>query len=231
MSSIIKSANVSGQTDVHTLAGHASAAQIIPIGKHDEERDNLLRRIAWLEEQLRQRSVETDNLRAEVTRARDDGREQGYEIGLAAAQDRQSERLRLLEKSMMQAQTAAVECLTSLSRLSTLLAQDCVDIILGDASDRTEFISSIIETQLAKIDRAMLISIDVSRLDFPNDQLIAALVEKRRLSSVSVKAADDMPSGSCVINLRLGRIAVGINQQWPALKAVLDEMSLPEMTR
>jgi len=226
MSGVIKQGNISGQSGVHPVV--PSGAPVIPIGKHDEERDSLLRRIARLEEELRQRDAEAGDLRSAAAQAREDGVEQGYESGLVAAQDRQSERLALLEKSMIKAQANLAESLTSLSRLSALLAQDCVDIILGNAGDRADFIARIVGSQVAKIDHSMLVSVRVSRLDFPDDGEIAALMEQAGLSSVSVTAGDEMPSGSCVMTLRLGRISVGIDQQWPALRNLLDDMALPE---
>ncbi|HJT42308.1 MAG TPA: hypothetical protein VJ750_02290 [Rhizomicrobium sp.] len=228
MSSVIKQGNFSGQSGVNMVMAHPSATPIIPIGKHDEERDALLRRIAKLEEEIRQREAAAGELRAAVTQAREDGMEEGYEAGLAAAQDRQSERLALLEKSMIQAQANLAGSLASFSRLSALLAQDCVDIVLGNASDRVDIIRRIIEAQAAKIDRSMLVAIRVSRLDFPEDHKIESLREETGLTSINVTAADDMPSGSCLMTLRLGSISVGIDQQWPALRRLLDELALPE---
>jgi flagellar biosynthesis/type III secretory pathway protein FliH len=225
---IIKSANSSGLSAVHALADPPSVAPIIPLGKHDEERDALLRRIARMEEELRQHEAEAQDLRVAAVTAREQGVEQGYESGLIAAEDRQAERLSLLENAMMRAQANLAESLTSLSRLSALLAQDCVDIILGDAGDRAGFIERIIDVQVARIDRAMLAAIHLSRMDFPDDADLAALTARFGSAAIAVTAGADLPSGACVMTLRLGRLSVGIDQQWPVLKTLLDEMALPE---
>jgi flagellar biosynthesis/type III secretory pathway protein FliH len=228
MSSIIKSADLSGLSTVQSLGEPLSVAPVISLGKHDEKRDAILRRVARLEEELRQRDAEVRDLRAAVAQAQEEGAEQGYESGLVAAQDRQTERLALLEKSMMRAQASLAEGLTSLSRLSALLAQDCVDIVLGNAGDRAELIERIIVSQMAKIDRAMLVDIRLSRLDFPDQADLASLADRLGAQSFSIVAGDDLPSGGCVMTLRLGRLSVGIDQQWPALRNLLDEMALPE---
>jgi flagellar biosynthesis/type III secretory pathway protein FliH len=229
MSGIIKSANLAGLSGLRPLAEPHPAASVIPIGKHDEEREALLRRIARLEDDLRRRELEIDELRACADKAREEGQEQGYESGLIAAQDRQAERLGLLEKSMQKVEAGLKAGLTSLSRLSALLAQDCVEIILGNRGDRAEFMGRIIDAQLAKIDRAMVCDIRLSRLDFPDDDSLALLVQ--RFGAFHLTAQEELPSGACIMTLRLGRISVGIEQQWPVLKDLLGELALPERLR
>src|SRR5215469_11916268 len=102
VSGVIKSANLPGLSAVRSLAEPLPAASIIPISKHDEERDALLRRITRLEEELRRREQEVTAFGARIEEAREEGMGQGYESGLIAAQDRQIERLALLEQSMQE---------------------------------------------------------------------------------------------------------------------------------
>lgn len=226
MSNIIKSANAVGIATLHALG--ALAATSAAVSAEDEQRQAMLQRIARLEADLRQREAEAADLRAEIERAREDGREQGYESGLAAAEDRQAERLQLLEHAMLRAQATLGENLQSVMRLAPLLAQDCVDIILGDAADRADLIARIAERHLAQLDRAMLVGIRLSRLDFPDDAALAALSARLGQDSALLSAAEDVPSGGCTMVMQLGRIHVGIDQQWPVLREILEEMSLPE---
>jgi flagellar biosynthesis/type III secretory pathway protein FliH len=228
MSGVIKSANHAGLSTVRGLGEAHPASSIIPIGKHDEERDTLLRRIARLEEDLRRRELEAEELRASIEQAREEGIGQGYESGLIAAEDRQAERLELLKKSMVKAQASLTDSLGSLSRLSALLAQDCAEILLGKADDRAEFIARIIETQIAKIDRGMVCEIGLSRLDFPDDQALGTLVERLGSPSIQCLAREDLPSGACIMALKLGRMSVGIDQQWPMLRDLLRQLAQPE---
>lgn len=227
MSGIIKSANMEPAT-VLSLTGQLSSAPVVAIATYDKERNDLLQRIAKLEQKLLMQDSEIGELRVNVIHAREEGVEQGYESGLAAAHDRQSERLALLEEAIQRAQSDLVKSLSALSRLSALLARDCVEIILGNAADRIDFIGRIIESQVARVDRAMLIDVRVSRLDFPDEGEVAGLIRRTGLATFNVLAADDMPSGSCTIALRLGSISVGIDQQWSVLRNLLGEMALPE---
>jgi len=167
-------------------------------------------------------------LRAEIDRAREDEREEGYEAGLAAAEDRQSERLQLLESAMTRAHATLEENMQSLIRLAPLLAQDCLDLILGDASDHAERIARIAEKQLAGLERSMLVGIRLSRLDFPDDAALSALSGRLGLAPLQLGADEDIPPGGCTMVMQLGRIHVGLDQQWPVLRGLLDEMALPE---
>jgi flagellar biosynthesis/type III secretory pathway protein FliH len=45
---------------------------------------------------------------------------------------------------------------------------------------------------------------------------------------VEVSASNEIGSGGCRINLRLGRLSVGVDQQWPVLRNLLGEMAQPE---
>lgn len=229
MSNIIKSANATGIATLHALGAPITVP--VTADAEDEERRSMVHRIAWLESDLRRCGEEVVELRSEIERAREEGREQGYESGLVAAEDRQAERLALLESAMQRAHASLVESMQSVVRLAPLLAQDCVDIILGDTANRADHVAGIVEKQLALLDRAMLVGIRVSRLDFPDDAALAALSARVAPDAVHLVAAEEIPAGGCTMVMRLGCIQVGIDQQWPVLRALLGEMSLPEIPR
>jgi flagellar biosynthesis/type III secretory pathway protein FliH len=226
MSRIIKSGDATAVSPVASMmeAPDMAAAPT----RRDEELQALLARIAQLEAELRRREAIAGDLEAAAERAREDGREQGYECGLIAAQDRQSERLALLESAMNRAHAALGENAQALGRLAPLLAQECVEILLGNASDRAGIVAEIARKQLARVDRAMLVDVRVSRLDFPDDEALAMLAGRLGLTAMTVNAGDDIASGGCTMVMRLGRIEVGIDQQWPVLRDLLGEISAPE---
>lgn len=231
MSAIIKSGNITDLSTVRPIGALRSIAPTAAISRHDEELDRLRRRIAELDGGLRQRDEAIGVLRTDVDRAfkegKTEGHAEGHKAGLAEAEDRQSERLSLLENAMQRAHAELADGLSSLERLSALLAQECLDKILGSPDDRVELLRLIIGTQIDKIDKAMLVDIELSRQDFPDDNALAALKEKIDASAFTLTVSADMPSGGCVMRLRLGRTDVGINQQWGVLRNLLTEMALP----
>ena len=228
MSAIIKSGNLADLVGVRPFAAPLPAPALAATSRQDEERERLRRTVTALEGELRQRDIAIEVLQADVKQAFEDGTAKGREAGLAEAHDRQSDRLAQLEAAAQKAADEIAAKLVGLERLAALLARDCVAKILGDADDRAEFIARIIGVQTAKIDQAMLLGIDVARADFPDDAALAALAERLRPLSVALNASEALRTGGCVMTLRLGRMVVGLDQQWPALSDVLDEMATPE---
>jgi flagellar biosynthesis/type III secretory pathway protein FliH len=225
--SVIKSGNLAGLSSVRPIASQAQAA-VVALQRQDEERERLHRRIAGLESELRERDVAIDVLRKDVERAFEEGTAKGHAAGLADAEDKQNDRLGRLEASARKAQEGVAAGLVSLERLAALLARECVDKVLGNAQDRADLIGYIIAVQLAKIDKSMLLAVEVSREDFADDEALAALAQRLAPLTVVIEANGEMASGACAMRLRLGRLSVGIDQQWGALKELLTQMAEPE---
>lgn len=227
MSAIIKSGNLAELSAVRSLSPVTALATAV-VSRHDEERDRLRRRIDSLETELGQRDSVIANLKAEAKRAFDEGRAQGHEDGVAQADDRQAERISLLEGALRQARSELAGGIDALERLAVLLARDCLDMILGDGAHRAELLRKIVAAQIAKIEKSALLAVEVSGEDFKNEKALAAVAKHGGLPPALVIASRDIPSGGCLMRLRLGRIEVGINQQWGALRDLLAEMALPE---
>ncbi len=224
MSGIIKSGNLADLTAVRAFA---AAPPLPEPPRLDEERERLRRRVAALEGELRQRDTKLEELRAEVKRAYEAGTAEGHAAGLADARDRQAERLALLEESLHAARAKLSAGVESLQRLAPLLARECLDRMLGGSKDRAALLGRMIETQIGKIDKAMLLGIEVSRADFADDGALAALSARIGQPAVTLKAGAGMPSGGCVMTLKLGQVSVGLDQQWGVLRDLLTQMALP----
>src|ERR1700710_411557 len=225
MSRIIKSDAAQILSSVRPIGARAPA--IMP-SHADEDRERLRQVVATLEGQLRERDDAIEVLRKDVPRAFDDGMAQGRDGGLAEAQDCQAERLAVLETAARDAKAEVAAHLGSLERLSALLARDCVGKGLGDSAEHADLIARIVAAQIARIDKAMLLGIEVSRSDFPEDAALAGLALRLGFAPSAITARGDLPAGGCIMVLRLGRMNIGIDQQWGALAALLDDMALPE---
>ena len=222
MSGLIKSGQVLELASVRPLSAVHTITPVVT--KSDEERERLRHRVATLEGEMVAQNATIDALKADVVRAFDAGKRKGREEGLAEAKDRADERLALLRQALQNATATLAERLAGLERLAPLLALECLDKILGDSAQRRALVAMIIQAQLKLIDRAMLLRIEVSRSDFPQTDLLARL-QSDGLAAVEVKADPALPSGSCVLTLRLGRMEVGLNQQWGVLRDLLRDMA------
>jgi len=228
MSGIIKSGNFADLSVVRPLSALPVATLAVSKSREDEDREQLRRHIAALEAGVRERDEAIRALQSDVERAFKQGKEEGRSAGFAQAEDRQAERLSLLEAGIRAAQAKLSENMTSLDRLSVLLAQDCLDILLGSGADRADVVRRIIAAQVGQIDKSMLLEIEVSREDFPDGESLVALARKVGLPTTMLAAGHGLASGDCMINLCLGRMNVGLRQQWGVLKDLLTQMALPE---
>jgi flagellar biosynthesis/type III secretory pathway protein FliH len=212
---------------VRPLAAPSAAGRVAVFSKQDEERERLAHRIAVLEEDLRQREGAAEMLREEAERQFRQGQENGRAEALAEIQNHQSEHLRLLEDSITHARAGVSETLASCERLAAALARDCLDKMLSDTVDRAGLVEQIIAAQIGKIDKTMILAVEVSEQDFPVDE-IAAMTARLGLPNYSVQTRTDLPPGGCEMALRLGRVNIGLHQQWGVLRGALDGMAMPE---
>lgn len=225
MNSIIKSGTLGDQTAIRPLAALA-ASQAEPVLSHQEQELIALRqRVAALEQDLRERDRKIESLHADVNRAYEDGKLAGHSAGLLEAEEKQAERLSLLEDAIDQAQTKISESLASMERLSATLARECLEIILGDAESRADIVRSIVSIQIAKLDKAMILGVDLSREDFPDAGALKEISESVGLPRAMLMARADLPSGACIFSLKLGRMDASVDQQWSVLLELLDEIA------
>lgn len=228
MSSIIKSGSV---TELAAVRPFSLPLQPVPppvaVVRKNEEEERLRARIAFLEDEIRQRDASIVMLRSDVERSRQAGMEEGRKLGLGEAEDRQAARYGLLEKTVQNVRNELSGRMLSLDRLSMLLAEETLDIIFDDRTMRADLLRRILEVQIAKIDKSMLVEIEVSPEDFPDKDALAAISEALGLRSVNVRANPELASGGCTMNLRLGKMEVGLDQQWGTLRELLGDMALP----
>lgn len=195
---------------------------------YDEEVGRLRQQIASLEGQLRERDSDIKRLERDIQRSLEKGLERGREQGRNEAEDRQDERLAALETSLGRAEIHVRETLSAIGRLAPALAVDCLDILFGEAGSRASQIEQMIRHQVAMIDKALLLRIELSAEDFSGGASLDALARRLALPVTDFDIRDDFASGKCAIALRLGRMEIGIDQQWGSLRDLLNEMALPD---
>jgi flagellar biosynthesis/type III secretory pathway protein FliH len=214
-----------------TLIKSSSGAVVRPLGAAlrppvsplEEECERLRQRIAALEGELGRRDATIAELHAEIPRTEEKAKAEGRALGFNDAQDRQEERVALLDAGIRQAQTRLNENMSSLERLAALLARECLDTVLGDAKHRASSVRKIIASQVAKIEKSSVLAIELSKADFPDDEALAALAQELRPATLG--ASEAMAPGGCRMTLRLGTIEVGLDRQWTSLRAVLDSIA------
>jgi flagellar biosynthesis/type III secretory pathway protein FliH len=228
MSALIKSGNSADFSTVRALA--ALRAETPIVSAIDEERDRVGRQLTALQAEIQTRDSEITLLHAEIEQAHKRGLEEGRERGRSEAEDRQASRVALLERSLGLAQESVADGIKALEQLAVLLARDCLDIILGNADYRSELVTEIVRTQAVRVERAMLVDVKVSREDFSDQESLNAIAERAGVTTSVLSTKTDMPSGDCLITLRLGSIDVGLGRQWGVLRETLDQIAAEDGT-
>jgi type III secretion protein L len=144
----------------------------------------------------------------------------GEAQGQASVKQRQAERLAVLKEAAERALTRFGEEMTSLERLAALLSQTCLDRMLLNDAERSRIVADLLRAQLAGLEAGATVRIQVSTEDFSSPEALAGLAP----ASCEIIAAPSLEPGDCTIQLRLGTLEIGVNQQWGSLRAVLEEM-------
>ena len=191
----------------------------------------LRERIGNLEQELRERCQLVDTLSTARAEAYREGEEAGRQAGLEEAEDRQNERLALLETALSQACGDVAVRLGAIERLAPLIARECLDKMFGESGDRAQIVEDLVRAQMARIDASALLCVEVARVDFGDEAALARLAAQFGSPSPRVEARDDLASGACTMTMRLGRIELGLDQQWRDLSGLLDDMAAPGVAR
>lgn len=222
MSALIKSANAAELSNVRPLASGPALLSIA-----EQERERLRSRIASLEEESRKREAAVVELRSQVKQAFEDGKVEGRKLGGAEADKRESERLSALQAAAKQAQAELRNGLSSMERLAALLARDCLDVMLGEPRYRAKMLAKLLTTQVAKLEKALVLDVRFSTEDFPDADMLSGVATQSGLPAETIRASAELTSGACEMTLRLGRMEIGLDQQWSSLRGLLEEMAQP----
>jgi len=206
-----------------TLLGIRPITPAVASTPRDDRGTRLNRELDRLRAALQEKESLTETFGAARDQARQDGFDEGYLAGLAAAEDGRREREALLEKGIEAALADKQAMLANGERLGALLARECLTRLFGDAGDRAGLVLGLIDRQLARIDAAAILTVSVSDRDFDPPSL--ARLAARFGEGTAVRAVPDLPSGSCKFGLALGEVDLGLDQQWGVLGALLEEFA------
>lgn len=159
--------------------------------------------------------------------ALDAAREDGFQDGLAQESRNDEEALALLSKAVDDAVAKVDEKLAGTERLAALMARECLDRIFGDDESRTHLLHEIIAQQLRQLEQGSVIAVSLCSEDFPELDSLAVL-EPIAGQTVRFTHRAELKRGEIAIDLTLGSLSVGLDQQWGRLRAALTELAEDE---
>lgn len=225
MMALIKRGESSGRPAIRPLGASLAPA---PLSAIDREIMDLHAEIDRVQDKLAERDNAIAQLRLDAEEAVKQAYEMGRTAGLKEAEDRETDRLFAIQDGIQVAQRDLRASLASLERLAPLLARDCLEVILGNPKFQKEALDAALSHQLENVARGSVLNVTVSALDVSDTNAAAALAMSSGLAAGAITVRDKMAAGSCVITLRLGTLEVGVNQQWPAVRSLLEQLALPE---
>ena len=174
--------------------------------------------VAELRAQLRQAAEEAD-LREEAAY------ERGTRDGREAAGAEQTEKAEQLAIAIGKAEQLLANRLEECELLSLQVARAALARILGDESRQSALIEETLRHHMGLVKRELVVGIRVSPLDFdPGD--LDRIRESYR--SVSIDCDDDLESGECRIDLRLGQLDLGLAGQGRRLAELIERLEEEE---
>jgi flagellar biosynthesis/type III secretory pathway protein FliH len=182
----------------------------------DTEGQRLHRQIAELKESAAAHE-------AALKEAYDEGFAAGQEAAEAEFDDNREKALEALSAGI---DTATAELKSSLARFegySLQATSEALEVLVGDGAAFQQIVSQAIARQVADLGKKAVLSITVSRSDFPDSREVAQLAPS--LSDVEAKIAvsNDLPAGRCDIKLMVGTAEVDVRKSWSEIAKILSE--------
>ena len=203
--------------------GNGAEAKAVRAAPKQPEQHPLEREIARLREELADREAEIAKHDDELAQARVAAELAGREAAEAEFEADRAAATERLEHGIAEARKDLKMAFEQAEALALLVARGTLDKLFGDPGERTEVIAALLSEQLERVGRELVVAVDVSRLDFPDTGELKELSKRLGLGAGILEARVDLDEGDCRMRLRLGTIDLGIDQQWGAVRTLIDE--------
>ena len=178
--------------------------------------------LAAVKGQVQALQDELERLRVDHAQACQEMYEKGVEDGKSSVIRTHGEQLQAFEQALTQAADTISTEIQALQTLSVDIALTALGQIVADPSGRRDLIQETVSRMIATLSTSEVLSIEVSRLDFPDPSACEALQEQGRLSGVSVNFGDG-PVGTCKAHLQFGSIDLDLSTQLPRLADIMQD--------
>lgn len=154
---------------------------------------------------------------------------EGEEAGRAAAEaefdNDRAAALALLSDGIEAAKVVLNNALENSESIALMVAQIALDKMFGELTLRKAATVDLIKQQFEQIGHDSFVVLEVSRGDFPNTDEVAELCASLSIMPESVRVSENLEPGDCRMQMELGSLSIGINQQWGAIRELLENMA------
>jgi flagellar biosynthesis/type III secretory pathway protein FliH len=192
------------------------AAILPPDDPGQAEVERLERRIAALE-------TEAAAHEALVKSAYDEGFAKGQDDAEADFEDSREQALEALKAGLADADVALKMTLERVEDHALRLAAEALEKLMGDGDSYRHILGSAIRQQVTQLGEAAVLSISVSRSDFPDSREILQAVPTLSAFESRMAVSDDLAAGRCDIRLLVGSAEIDIRRTWAEIQQILAE--------
>lgn len=178
-------------------------------------------------DQLRRQIVEMEESASAHETALKDAYDEGFTAGQDAAEaEFDDNREKALEALSAGIDAATAEFKASLARFegySLQAASEALSVLVGDGAAFQQIVSQAIERQVTELGKKAVLSITVSRSDFPDSREVAELVPSLAGVEAKIAVSSDLPGGRCDIKLMVGTAEIDVRKSWSDIMKILSE--------
>ena len=149
----------------------------------------------------------------------------GEEAGKIAAEElfdqSRKEALVLLEETFLAARKDLKLALTGFEAFSLQVALEALTVLTDNPETHREILAATIKKQLSALDARSIISVTVSRSDFPDSRELAELETSLGAPTNSLRLCEEMDSGNSRIALLIGAVEIDLKRSWREIAEML----------
>lgn len=149
----------------------------------------------------------------------------GEEAGKIAAKEMldqsRKEALSMLEKAFLAALEDLKLALSGFEALSLQVALEALTVLTDNPETYRAIIAATIKKQLSALETRSIVTVTVSRSDFPDSRELAELETSLGAPLNSLKLCEDMDSGNSRIALTIGAVEIDLGRSWREIAEAL----------
>lgn len=173
---------------------------------------------------LTARLAECEAKRAALEEERDGAYRRGVDDGSraadASAKRDDAARVDALSRGVLDARASLEARFASLENLALDIAHIALERILGATEHYPALIAQTVRHHVAQMEASVVLTVDVSRTDFPDDNALRSIATA--VPEAIVTAHSHLPAGACRFGLAPGRAELDLPQQYERLMAALN---------
>lgn len=147
--------------------------------------------------------------------------DRGRKVGIQERDQSAAKKLAAVEAGLVAATKTWVEELKGMNALAVEICRSVLGRMIGNPDWRSELIREAIDARVSQLDHSCVMDIRVSSADFPQ----VAAAPAFEANGIKVRPVENLSSGQCIFDLKMGQHDLGPDAQWARIAALLDQLS------